>query len=96
MWWVVEDIEDKKFFKCMCVVLCAVHPALHALRYCDSDEPIMNKLYFLTHRTTEALGKSKAKLDSWLFNDFLSDEELEEDFVAEVVGGESNLWRWQC
>ena len=55
---VVEDIRDKKFFKCMYVVLRAVYPALRALRYCDSNEPMMDKLYFLTHRTTEALKKS--------------------------------------
>ena len=83
---VVEDIENKNFFKAMYVLLRAVYPALRALRYCDSNEPIMmDKIYFLTHRTTEALKKSVDQLnDGALFDDFLADSTLDDDFMMEV------------
>ncbi len=42
----VHDIKDDNFWKCMYILLCAVFPALRALRYCDSTTPCMNKLYY--------------------------------------------------
>ena len=55
----VHDIEDDKFWKCLYVLLRAVYPALRALRYCDSNSPVMDKIYFLSHRTTEAIKQSQ-------------------------------------
>lgn len=55
----VHDIEDEKFWKCLYVLLRAVYPALRALRYCDSNSPVMDKIYFLSHRTTEAIKQSQ-------------------------------------
>jgi hypothetical protein len=42
----VHDIEDDKFWKCLYVLLRAVYPALRALRYCDSNLPVMDKISF--------------------------------------------------
>jgi hypothetical protein len=55
----VHDIEDEKFWKCLYVLLRAVFPALRALRYCDSNTPVMDKLFFLSHRASEAIKKSE-------------------------------------
>jgi hypothetical protein len=53
----LHDIQDNKFWKCLYVLLRAVFPALWALRYCDSNTPVMDKIYFLSHRTTAAIQK---------------------------------------
>jgi len=63
----VRDIKDEKFWKCIYVVLRAVFPALCLLRYCDKSTPAMDKIYYLSHRTTIALEKSE---------EFLNDEAL--------------------
>jgi hypothetical protein len=55
----LHDIQDNKFWKCLYVLLRAVFPALWALRYCDSNTPVMDKIYFLSHRTTAAIQKSQ-------------------------------------
>ncbi len=43
----VEDIEDEVFWKSIFCSLKAVIPALKALRYCDSNVPAMDKIFFL-------------------------------------------------
>jgi hypothetical protein len=48
-------------------VLRAVFPALRLLRYFDKSTPAMDKIYYLSHRTTIALEKSE---------EFLNDEAL--------------------
>jgi hypothetical protein len=55
----VRDIEDDKLWKCMYILLHSVFPALIALCYCDASKPSMNKIFFLSHRTTQAFEKSK-------------------------------------
>ncbi len=51
----VQDINDDNFWKCMHILLRAVFPALRALWYCDSNTPCMDKIYYLSHRTTVAI-----------------------------------------
>ena len=51
----VHNIKDDNFWKCMYILLCAVFPALRALRYCNSNTPCMDKLYYSSHRTTVAI-----------------------------------------
>jgi hypothetical protein len=42
----IRDIEDKKFWKCLYVILQCVFPALRALRFCDASRPVMDKIFF--------------------------------------------------
>ena len=53
----VRDITDEMFWKRIYIVLRAVFPALCLLRYCDKSTPAMDKIYYLSHRTTVALEK---------------------------------------
>jgi hypothetical protein len=47
----------------MYILLCVVFPALRALWYCDSNTPCMDKIYYLSHRTTVAIENSQDDLD---------------------------------
>jgi hypothetical protein len=59
----VKDIGDEKMWKSMYTLLRAIFPALRALRYCDASKPSMDKIFFLSHRTTQAIEQSKEFLD---------------------------------
>jgi hypothetical protein len=59
----VKDIGDDKMWKSMYILLRAIFPALRALRFCDASKPSMDKIFFLSHRTTQAIEMSKAFLD---------------------------------
>ena len=73
----VQDIKDDNFWKCMYILLRAVFPALRALRYCDSNTPCMDKLYYLSHRTTVAIEKSQDDLnDKSLFGSLKTNRNL--------------------
>jgi hypothetical protein len=64
----IKDIEDKKFWKACYVLLRATIHMLKLLRMCDSNEPCMDKIYYMCHRTTEAFKASVADLnDETLF-----------------------------
>jgi hypothetical protein len=52
----VQDIENPDFWKCLYIKLRAVFPALRLLCYCDKSKPAMDKIYYLSYRTTQALG----------------------------------------
>ncbi len=83
------DIQDDKFWRRMYVLLRAVFPALKALRYCDSSQPMMDKLYFLTHKTTQALKNSEQYFnDRELFGTTTIDIGLENE--SQIVFGEEN------
>ena len=78
----VRDIKNDKFWKCMYVVLRAVFPALRLLRYCDKSTPAMDKIFYLSHRTTIALEKSEEFLnDEALFGDMKKDANLSREEV---------------
>ncbi len=51
----VHDIKDDKFWKCVYLLLHAVFPALRLLCYWDKSKLAMDKIFFLSHRTTLAL-----------------------------------------
>jgi hypothetical protein len=73
----VRDIEDDKLWKCMYILLCSNFPALRALCYCDASKPSMNKIFFLSHRTTQAIEMSKEILDDEnLFGSIKTDANL--------------------
>ncbi len=73
----VHDIKDNNFWKCMYILLRAAFPALRALWYCDSNTPCMDKLYYLSHRTTVAIEKSQDDLnDESLFGSLKTDLNL--------------------
>ena len=83
----VQDIEDNDFWKCLYVILRAVFPALRLLRYCDKSKPAMDKIYYLSYRTTQALEQSEKWLnDENLFGSIRSDRNLAR--AAEIIGGE--------
>ena len=64
----IKDIEDKKFWKACYVLLRATIHMLKLLRMCDSNEPCMDKIYYMCHRTSEAFKASVADLnDETLF-----------------------------
>ncbi len=80
-------IEDEVFWKAIYCLLPAVFPALKTLRYCDSNIPVIDKIYFLVKRADDALLDLQLLLDDQdLFGSmrgvFLSDckEELDEVF----------------
>ena len=74
------DVENEKFWKGLYILLRAVFPALRALRYCDSNTPVMDKIYFLSHRTTTAIAQSKEFLDNEdLFGEFRVDNMLRDE-----------------
>ena len=73
----VQDINDTKFWKCLYILLRSVFPALRALRYCDASRPVMDKIYFLSHRTTQAIERSQQCLnDSNLFGALTLDQNM--------------------
>ena len=83
----IADIEDEVFWKAIYCLLRAVFPALKALRYCDSNIPAMDKIYFLVKRADDALHDSQLLLDDQdLFGSMRAvmvsyrDEELDEVF----------------
>ena len=52
-------------------------PALRALRFCDASRPVMDKIFFLLHRTTEAIKRSQEVLhDPNLFGALKTDRNL--------------------
>ena len=82
----VFDIEDPLFFKSLFVLLRAVFPAIHALRYSDSNTPMMDKICFLSKRTVLALTNSIDALNNPdLFGKFVDHDELGDE-MAEVWG----------
>ena len=85
----VRDIKDDKFWKCCYIVLRAVFPALKLLRYCDKSTPAMDKIFYLSHRTTIALEKSEEFLnDEALFGDMPNSCLLNRE--RSVLGGDSD------
>ena len=60
----IQDINDLDFWKALYQLLRAVFPALRALRYADSSKPMMDKIYMLCHRLTQALEASKECLNN--------------------------------
>ena len=73
----VQDIENPDFWKYLYIILCAVFPALRLLCYCDKSKPAMDKIYYLSHRTTQALQQSESLLnDEALFGQITSDRHL--------------------
>jgi hypothetical protein len=85
----VRDITDEMFWKRICIVLRAVFPALRLLRYCDKSVPAMDKMYYLSHRTTIALEKSVSDLnDESLFGDMTLDSNLDREM--DIMGGDGD------
>jgi hypothetical protein len=83
----VRDIKDDKFWKCIYFLLRAVFPALRLLRYCDKNKPAMDKIFFLSHRTTVALEKSEQFLnDKSLFGSLKIDGNLTKEGNT-ILGG---------
>jgi hypothetical protein len=60
----VHDIKDDKFWKCIYLLVHAVFPALRLLCYCNKSKPAMDKMFFLSHRTTLALKKLEKFLNN--------------------------------
>ena len=92
----VADIKNDTLFKAMYVLLRAVFPALRALRFCDSDVPCMDKIHYLSKRTTLALEISVNELnDVELFGSLKDDgeavAELKEVFEEEETDAEDDV-----
>ena len=85
----VIDIQDDKFWKCIYVLLRAVFPALKALCYCDANKPAMDKIFYLSHRTTTAIENSIDSLnDEDLFGSIQGDLSLHRE--GNIVLGENH------
>ncbi len=83
----VCDIKDDKFWKCIYILLHAMFPALRLLRYCNKSQPAMDKIFFLSHRTTLALNKTEEFLNNKsLFGSLRSDSNLTQE--GNIVLGE--------
>ena len=84
----VLDIENEVFFKALYILLCAVFPAICALRFTDSNKPMMDKIIFFSQRTDTALDKSIAFLYSTeVFGAFAKGDDNLADEIGEVRGG---------
>jgi hypothetical protein len=87
----VNDIMDDDFWKSVYILNRAVYPLIRALRYCDANEPAMDKIFYLSHQATVALEKSIDLLnDKDLFPDYYDDGsdiafELEQIFEGKPV-----------
>ncbi len=69
VWMAVQDIKDN--------LHCSVFPALRALCFCDASRPVLDKIFFLSHRTTQAIERSQEFLnDSNLFGTLTMDSNL--------------------
>ena len=82
----VKDVKNVKWWRAKFYLVRVVYSALIALRYADSNEPGMDKIFFLTNRVTEAIIKYEEVLnDADLFD-------IEDDgnvaFEMEQVYGE--------
>jgi len=89
----VQDIENPTFWKALYVLLRGVFPHLRFLRFCDSNTPVMDKLYFLCHRATESLQKSfQEEDDDTLFLEFGDNEGVEFELaeIFEASEGSNN------
>ena len=85
----VQDIENPDFWKCLYIILRAVFPALRLLCYCDKSKSAMDKIYYLSHRTTQALEQSELVLnDEALFGQITSDRNLGR--AIDILGGVDN------
>ncbi len=72
---------------CIYILLHAVFPVLRLLRYCDKNKPAMDKIFFLSHRTTVALEKSEPFLnDKSLFGSLKIDGNLTKEGNT-ILGG---------
>ncbi len=70
-------IKGDKFWKCINLLVRAVFPTLRLLCYCDKSKPAMEKIFFLSHRTTLALKKLEKFLNNRsLFGSLRSDSNL--------------------
>jgi hypothetical protein len=77
VWMAVQDIEDNKFWKCLYILLHSVFSALRALCFCNASQPVMDKIFFLSHRTTQVIERSQEFLnDSNLFGTLTMDSNL--------------------
>jgi hypothetical protein len=76
----VFDIEDTLFFKALLVSLRAVFPAILALRYFDSNTPMMDKIYFLSKRTVLAVQLMLSTIRIF-FGKFVDHNELGDEMV---------------
>jgi hypothetical protein len=76
---VVQDIEDDKYWKCLYILLLSVFPALRDLYFCDTSRQVMDKIFFLSHRTTQAIERSQ---------EFFNDSNF---FGAHALTMDSNL-----
>ena len=83
----VIDITSDIFFKALFVLLRAVFPALRALRFTDSNIPMMDKIYYFTLRTQFALEKSVSDLNNEdMFGKFVGGDDTLETEIGEVWG----------
>lgn len=83
----VKDISNDVFFRALFVLLRAVFPALRALRFTDSNTPMMDKIHYFTIRTQLALEKSVSHLnDEEMFGKFVRGDDNLEAEIGEVWG----------
>ena len=84
----MNDIEDGNFWKSLYILLRAVFPTISVLRYCESNTPMMDKIYTLAQRTSDAIEKSADDLnDTFLFSGIATTDGLAFE-ESDVFGGQ--------
>ena len=87
----IADIKNPMFWRAIYVLLRAVFPAIRCLRFCDSNKPAMDKIFYLVHCTTGAIDRSIEMLNDYdVFGSFDVNEVPEDlrDESAQVFGEE--------
>jgi hypothetical protein len=69
------------------IFLRAVFPAIHALSFTDSNEPMMDMIYFFSKRTETAEKLIDFLNDTEVFGAFAKGDDTLADEITEVWGG---------
>jgi hypothetical protein len=89
----IHDIECKEYWASMYILLSALHTPLLALRMCDSNTPMMDKIYYMVHHTTLTLEKSKLDLNNPAYFSSVAEFSIDMEFQSEeaqVYGAKKN------
>ena len=87
----VLDVEDKNFWKALYTLLRALYPAIQALRCCDTNKPSMDKIYYLSHRTSEAIRCFCDLLDDVILFGEIDDTDSSLQFEEDEVYGNDDI-----
>ncbi len=84
----VQDIESNQFCKAVYSLLRSVFPVLMVIRFCDTNKPAMDKIYYLCDRAENALLRSSSLLSNHSLFGCLEMEFIEgvDEKLEEILG----------